>query len=427
MTHIFCLSLSSCQVPSRWKTAHVVPIPKKSCSNITDFRPISLLPLPSKILERIVLTSVKSALIDSYGSNQFGFRPGSSTLLAHISLHDFVTRHMDRTTTHGVILVTFDMKKAFDSLSHASLLKSLSAVKNLPSNFIIWLENFLQSRQQKVIINGTLSTNTVQVTSGVPQGSVLAPYLFASHMGSLTPASSEARMIKYADDVSLLFPYTQFDSVQTILHIELQNMRNWCSNHGLSLNDNKTRVLIFKKPRIDYATLNTLNPVPNTDLNILGVIFNHYLSWDSHVDLVTKSASRRIHVLRQLKRIPSATRLDLLKVYESFILSVLEYNSPIFVGMSRKNSKKLESIRKRCHRVICGTLCDCEDFPSLRARRLQKSMKTFITMQNPQHLSHDLLPCTLQYTKHFCLELTKTERRLNSFVPFCCRLYNCNR
>ena len=135
LTHIFCLSLSSCTVPSRWKTANVVPVPKKNCTSISDFRPISLLPLPSKILEKIVLTSVKDALIDLYGSNQFGFRPGSSTLLAHISIHDHITRQMDLPSSLSVVLITFDMKKAFDSLSHLCLLNSLSEGKLPTSEF----------------------------------------------------------------------------------------------------------------------------------------------------------------------------------------------------------------------------------------------------------------------------------------------------
>ena len=88
LTHLFCLSISCCVVPESWKIAHVVPIPKKTCASASDFRPISLLPVVSKILEKIVLSSVKDALISNYGRNQFGFRPGSSTLLAHISIHD---------------------------------------------------------------------------------------------------------------------------------------------------------------------------------------------------------------------------------------------------------------------------------------------------------------------------------------------------
>ena len=399
--------------------ANVVPVPKKNCSSISDFRPISLLPLPSKILEKVVLTSIKDALVGLYGLNQFGFRPGSSTLLAHIAIHDFITRHLDLTTTLGVILITFDMKKAFDSLSHECLLNTLSE-GNLPQNFILWTQSFLRSRKQNVILNGVLSSNTISVTSGVPQGSVLAPYLFACHMGSLKANLPDTRMIKYADDVTLLCPFSSRDMIQTMIHTELQNMKTWCDSHGLSLNEKKTNVLIFKKPRIDYSTLVSVTPSLCSYLKILGVTFNDELNWNSHVDSITKSASRRIHVLRQLKKIPTVTKKDLLLVYESYILSVIEYNTPLLIGLSKGNSERLERIRKRCHRIICGFNCHCDDFPTLSSRRHTQAMKVFSLMQKPDHLTHSLIPHAMPRSQHFYLEPMRTERRLLSFIPYCC-------
>ena len=423
LTHLFSLSLSSCKVPQLWKTAHVVPVPKKSCSTVQDFRPISLLPLPSKILEKIVLTSVKEKLISTYGSNQFGFRPGSSTLLAHITVEDFITRHLDSSQSFGVLLLTFDMKKAFDSLSHVCLLKSLSDC-GLPRSFISWTKSFLTSRKQRVLLNGVLSSNTADVTSGVPQGSVLAPYLFACHLSSLKACLPHSCMIKYADDVNILCPFNRDSSVQSIVQSELENMKIWCTRNGLSLNENKTQILIFKKPRVDYSAINTLVPSISEHLNILGVTFNSALNWDTHVDVITKRASRRIHVLRQLRNIPSVTKKDLLQVYNCFILSVIQYNDSLFTAMSKKNIKKIDRIRKRCHRLICGPDCNCEAFPPFSARQLDHAMRTFALIQDPSNLIHSLLPRTLPRTNHLCMDPVRTERRLRSFIPFCCLKYN---
>ena len=194
------------------------------------------------------------------------------------------------------------MKKAFDTLPHASLLKSLSDLE-LPQSFVSWIKSFLTSRKQKVLLNGVLSSAPVNVTSGVPQGSVLAPYLFACHMGSLKPCLPNSHMIKYADDVNIIYPFSRESSVQSIIDDELQNMKTWCALNGLTLNDHKTQVLILKKPRVDYSALQSLTPVPSTELTTLGVIFNDTLTWNPHVDDITKRASCRIHVLRQLKKI----------------------------------------------------------------------------------------------------------------------------
>lgn len=427
LTHLCAISLSSCSVPECWKTAHVVPIPKKGCSTITDFRPISLLPIPSKILERIVLSSVQESLIKQYGSNQFGFRPGSSTLLAHITIHEYVTRQLDSPSTLGVALVTFDMRKAFDSLSHDSLLQSL-AEGGLPSDFISWIKSFLHSRKQKVLLNGELSSSTVNVTSGVPQGSVLAPYLFACHMGSLTVDSPDSQIIKYADDVTFLCPYKHGNSMEAITESKMIHMKSWCSNHGLSLNEDKTKILLFKKPRINYSSLDPFicNSCVSSNLNILGVTFSSNLDWDAHVDRITKSASRRIHVLRRIKSFPSVSKKDLLRVYEGFILSTLEYNAPLFTGISKKNGEKLEKIRKRCHRIICGLNCSCDDFPALSDRRSTQALNTFASLQDPGNLIHSLLPKRLPRSQHFCLDSMRSERRIRSFIPFCCIKWNHN-
>ena len=127
--------------------------------------------------------------------------------------------------TLGVVLITFDMRKAFDSLSHACLLKSLTD-GGLPLEFVAWIKSFLQSRKQRVVLNGTLSSNVISVTSGVPQGSVLAPYLFACHMRSLKACLPDTCMIKYADDVTILCPFKPKDSLQSIVELEMQKIKS---------------------------------------------------------------------------------------------------------------------------------------------------------------------------------------------------------
>jgi len=178
LTHLFACSISSRSVPSRWKQAIVVPIPKVKNPSVSDFRPISLLPIPSKMLETLVLNSVKQEILNTYGDNQFGFRPGSSTLDAHLAIHEEVTRKLDLPETCGVAMIAMDLSKAFDRLSHQSLIQTLIDA-NLPHDFICWIKDFLHDRSQTVCFEGVNSRTTLPVTSGVPQGSILAPYLFA--------------------------------------------------------------------------------------------------------------------------------------------------------------------------------------------------------------------------------------------------------
>ena len=319
-------------------------------------------------------------------------------------------------------IIAFDIRKAFDRLDHQCLLQTLSS-GHLPQQFIEWLKSFLQERQQRVRFQGTCSRSSVDVTSGVPQGSVLAPYLFAAHMGSFKPLRSETRMLKYADDVTLLIPYRSNSELQSYVSDEQENMLNWCSSHGLTLNKEKTKLLLHGKSRPDQQTLTAL-PTIDDQVNILGIIFQRNLKWDAHIDRVTKSASRRVHVLRQLKKISTVTKKDLLIVYESFILSLMEYNCPVFVGLNDCNNKKIEKIRKRCHRIICGLDCSCDLLTPVKGRRQRKAMKIFTKMLNSDHLLHHLTPHRLPRSGKMFIEPIKTDRRAQSFIPYCSLQWN---
>ena len=137
LTHLFCLSIESAQVPRIWKLANVCPIPKKSHPSIDDLCPISILPVFSKLLEKVVLASVQHTLVKMYGDNQFGFRPHSSTLHANISLHDCITLELEDSDTVAVMLISTDFKRAFDSLHHDKLLITLRNGR-LPDKLIKW-------------------------------------------------------------------------------------------------------------------------------------------------------------------------------------------------------------------------------------------------------------------------------------------------
>ena len=422
LAHLFASSVLTCQGPKRWKEAIVTPIPKVKNPSLDDFRPISLLNIPSKILEMLVLKSVKSRLIASYGDDQYGFRPGSSTLNAHIAIHDYVTRQLDHLSTKGVLMIAMDLSKAFDRLSHQSLLQSLIRA-GFPRHFILWTLDFLSNRTQRVTFQGAMSKNKIAVTSGVPQGSILAPYFFAFHLGNLRPASNEAVFIKYADDITILVPFNDFTNLSVKVRKEIHNVENWCDKNGLVVNQEKTKTIVFTKSRSRELPLRDI-PNVKTHLAILGVIFEESLRWDLHVDTVTKKASRRVHVLKMLKKIPSATKEDLLQVYHNYIQSVMEYNSPLLVGINSKNNAKLERINKRCHRIVCGTDCKCNAFTPMSERRIKRAIKFFVKIMRPESISNHLVPHNLPRTHHLNIAYMRTNRRAKSFIPFCSLLFN---
>jgi hypothetical protein len=422
LAHLLSCSISEGSIPTQWKTTNIIPIPKSSNIIVANLRPISLLPTISKILEKRVLAAMKPSLLDLYGSNQFGFRPRSSTLCALISLLDFTTFHLDKKETAGVAIISFDMSKAFDKLSHAHLFDTLLR-SSLPHKCLRWCANYLKDRKQRIILPTGITSSLAEVTSGVPQGAILSPYLFASHMGSLKPASAETAMVKFADDVAVAIPYTSTPDIEHQSADEMENMNEWCKQNGLVLNEKKTRLMLIDK-RKDSRNLSIPGVSLTTDMKILGVTLQANLKWDAHINLISKSASRRIFLLKAMKKL-SASKSDILQVYKAHIQSILEYNSPLFVGATKRNHLVLDKIRKRCHRIICDFECRCNLLPSLTTRRKEKALKFFESMLQKDHILHDICPTILPHSNHVNIPFSKTERRAKSFIPHCSLLYNC--
>jgi hypothetical protein len=420
LAHLFAVSIETGAVPKKWKLAHVIPVPKTKKPTINTLRPISLLPVFSKLLEKLVLGSVLPNLIRLYGSNQFGFRPATSTLHAHIFIHDYITRLLDRDETAGVIMTTYDMSKAFDRLKHDALLRSLRD-SDLPKGFIFWCIDFLRGRKQQVRISHALSS-LENVTSGIPQGSVIAPYLFAAHMGKLKPYDGGHLTTKYADDIVTLIPFHPTSDVSAIVNDKVLEMEFWCSNHGLVLNVNKTKSMLIRKTGVPTAITTTPDTMNRTELHILGITYQSNLSWASHVNSMCKKASQRLFVLRKLKHLVG--RRDLLKIYKALIMSIFDYCCPLFVGINKQEEDKIDSLTKRCHRIICGHECKCDILTPLGTRRNHLALKIFKKMTTPDHILHHLLPEVLPRTTHYSIPYCRTKRRQKSFIPYCTQLYN---
>ena len=415
---ILCnLSLASAVIPSLWKCATVIPVPKVRNPKLKDLRPISLLPIPMKILERLVLRSVKADLISGYGSQQYGFRPHSSTTCALISLHDYCTKRLEEPNVSGLQIIAYDFSKAFDKLKFEVVLSRLRDCQ-IPAMTINWIRNYFDGRTQYVRI-GMETSDIVPVPSGVPQGSVIAPYLFSIVTGSFDISHLPSCVVKYADDFTICVPIYRDKHNGHVLEAH-SSMVRWSNSCGLPLNIEKCKSLEI--PRTSDFVSVTIHGIESVDnLKLLGVIFDAQNNWSSHVSHVIRSASRNMFLIRSLKTVLPPD--SLIMIFNSIVRSILEYCSPLFVGLSLENSKRLERVQRRFHRFLCGKDCEQHFFVTLSQRREKAALKLFDQAMSSDHILHPLVP-SVSRSGRVCVPSVIHERRLRSFFVKASFLFN---
>ena len=406
--------------PEAWKIADVIPVPKSSGRSVEDYRPISLLPIPAKLAEKIILDNMRSRFISLLGDSQFGIRRNSSTTDAVITVHDVMTSHADRLDIGASIFIAFDYSKAFDKIDHQLLISQVVDM-NLPRGFILLLMDYLRHRKQRVRVNG-FKSDLKSVTSGVPQGSLLGPFLFGLYISSLKPCFPSTTMIKYMDDVSLIVPVRKSSVTSDLVkaHKEIDHLSFWSTSHVLTLNADKTIGLIYSRAGFDVCSIvkNHLYMVKFCNsVRFLGVVLESSLGWRAHVNLIEKKCSQRMYILR---RISSVTSIDEFRlIYFGLIRTLIEYACPAFVCLSSREALRLERIQKRCLKIKKNV-----EAPDLSERRRSLAMSKFSKLSSHDTFLKTLFPTSLP-SGRLSIPFCRTTLRRSSFFPYMSILSSC--
>ena len=235
IAHIINLSLKSAQIAEDLKTAKITPIFKDGeKSKYANYRPISVLPTISKILERCVynqlIRHVESHNILS--SQQYGFRKKRSTEITTLLFLDEIHKAIDRGNLTGALFV--DLSRAFDTVSHSPILDKLPAL-GISGNEKSWFTDYLFHRKMRVNYKGTLSTSTL-IHCGVAQGSILGQLLFLLHFNELPSLLKNCKMITYADDTVLYYSHKDMKEIEKVLSQDLCTVSKWLQGNELILN-----------------------------------------------------------------------------------------------------------------------------------------------------------------------------------------------
>lgn len=231
-------------VPQKFKLAKIIPVYKNGSEVcVNNYRPIALLSVFNKILEKLMFSRLMSFINQSnlLYNKQFGFRQNHSTLHAILSTTDKVQKAIDdRNFSCGLFL---DLSKAFDTVDQSILLQKLHhyGIRGIAHN---WFKSYLDNRQQFVSI-GNVNSDTKQVLMEVPQGSVLGPLLFLLYINDFQNSSNVLDFHLFADDSNLFYSNKSLSDLEAKINIELQSVYNWLCANKLSLNIEKSNFVKF--------------------------------------------------------------------------------------------------------------------------------------------------------------------------------------
>lgn len=329
LTTLFNLSLRLKKFPSLWKDAKVVPLFKKGDKqNPSNYRPVSVLPTLSKILEKAVHSQLYSYLTenDLLSPKQFGFRRKASTAIATAKFTDEILHSMDKGSLTGVVFL--DLTKAFDTVNHRLLLSKLSAF-GVDSSACEWFGSFLYNRSQVTVCNGTQSDREM-VPIGVAQGSILGPLMFIIFINDLPNGLEHCQISMYADDTALFYSSKSSLDVESKINSDLNIVGDWLNRNQLTLNISKSKFMLIGSSiklqsnlnRIDISVMGkSLDSVDS--FNYLGVVINKNLSWDDHIESIKNKINKKLGLLRRVKKfLPHNARV---MFFNSFVLPLFEY------------------------------------------------------------------------------------------------------
>ena len=359
ITHIVNNSFVTNTFARAWKTAEVTPILKCGNPDVpNNYRPISLLPIVSKVTERLVHGQLMEHLIrnNKLAAHQSGNRKLHSTETALLYVTDQLLQAMDNKKVS--IMVLLDMSKAFDSIRHDILLSKLQNL-DFSQGALNWFQSYLSNRQQCVRIGDAVS-KVLPLEFGVPQGSILGPVLFTIYVNDLLSVPKRCLSASYVDDCKLYLSFSPAELPTSILALneDLTRISQWCCKNSLLINPDKTKVLavglpqLLKKLSSFSITLFDKEITPVPVVKDLGVLLDTHLSYNQHI---TEIASKCLFKLYQINRIKHLLdRKTLLLVINSFVFSKLQYCSTVWSNTSSSNIDKLQKVQNFAGRIILG-------------------------------------------------------------------------
>lgn len=368
LTYIINLSIETGVFPEQWKVAAVSPIHKGGPPDKPEnYRPIALLSILSKILEKVVNTRLVNFLEKNniISERQFGFRKGKSTEDAALLLTKSIANCIEK--GDRCMAVFLDLAKAFDTISTDLLLKKLDAsgIRGIPLD---WFRSYLTNRSQYVK-SECLTSSKLSINFGVPQGSLLGPTLFTIYINDILNLNiHSAELISYADDTVILFQAKTWEQLFSLAEEGLSTVAQTLNNNLLTLNIKKTKAITFFKTMtssppsnlsLKFHTCHTNTPTDSCSceqiqrthsIRYLGLIIDENLSYKEHIQSLSTRVRKLIYIMKKLRDRTSKDTQRM--VYYAICQSIIQYGISIWGGAGKTTLIELERAQRAVIKVL---------------------------------------------------------------------------
>ena len=405
LTKLVNLSFTTSTFPDAMKTAIIKAIHKKnSTEEASNYRPLSILPIVSKIFERAATDQLVKYLEENkiLNKTQHAYRKKHSTQTCLMEIMDFIYTEREKGKIIGI--ASLDLSKAFDSISHSHLIEKMKKI-GLNTSSLQWCTSYLENRKQKTKFK-KFTSGEDKVTSGVPQGSILGPVLFICFMNDMADIFGDSKVCSYADDTQIIISGSSAKQVKAKLEELINRAQKWYTNNSLQNNAGKTETMIVgnknnaEKIYIKVSENGKIKKLePKKSIKILGIHIDEQLNWNEHIQNVRNKATNSIRNLNRINHlIPMKYRMLL---YNSLVASHYNYVDTVWSGCGKNNEKRLQLTQNFAARSMLGLKKHTSATDALQTLKLLplKDKRKVHEAVYVHKAMHDKLPS--QVTEHY--------------------------
>ncbi|KAL4091805.1 hypothetical protein QTP88_026434 [Uroleucon formosanum] len=356
LTIIFnaCLRLSYFPMPWKFSVTILVPKPNKPPDISTSFRPISLLPFFSKILERLILKRILPYISSSsiLPNTQFGFRTAHSTIHQLHRLVDAISFSLEKKSYCSCVFL--DISQAFDRVWHEGLLYKIKPIFH-PTYYLL-IKSYLTDRYFQVRV-GTSLSGTAKINSGVPQGGILSPTLFNIY-ASDQPTSPNTTVAEFADDKAIISIHENPHIASQNLQLHLDLMSDWYKKWRIKVNQSKSQHTTFtlRIPPCPSVSLDNILIPPSQSAKYLGLTVDRRLTWSHHIKIKKLALNARLRFLKTLISNNKHTSLNVkLLIYKSLLKPMWTYGLQLWGNAKKTNINLIQTLQNKILRKITNS------------------------------------------------------------------------